>query len=171
MPTAGACCFAVPEPYTWSPCYWTPRLFGRNCAPFPCFITACGLVRLSFDQDGCLSCIFLLLPSPSSLPGFQNAFPGQNPDLWSAGQTQQAWSLGYSWPPMGPSNWWLFTGVEMLLIRCVGFSRSPERPSDCWVFSGTVKLLSNCSECSQSSSTLSPVDPQLLWVWVQQVLY
>ena len=24
-PTAGALRFAVPEPYTWSPCYWTPR--------------------------------------------------------------------------------------------------------------------------------------------------
>ena len=42
---------------TWSPCYWIPRLFGRNWAPFPCFITACRIVKLSFDQNACLSCI------------------------------------------------------------------------------------------------------------------
>jgi hypothetical protein len=45
------------EPCTWSPCYWTPRLIGGNWAPFPCFITACGTVKLSFDQNACLSCI------------------------------------------------------------------------------------------------------------------
>jgi hypothetical protein len=38
-------------------CYWTPRLFGRNWAPFPCFITACGTINLSFDQNACISCI------------------------------------------------------------------------------------------------------------------
>jgi hypothetical protein len=38
-------------------CYWTLRLFCRNWAPFPCFITACGRVKLSFDQNACLSCI------------------------------------------------------------------------------------------------------------------
>jgi hypothetical protein len=29
------------EPYTWSPCYWIPRLFGRNRAPPPSFKTEC----------------------------------------------------------------------------------------------------------------------------------
>jgi hypothetical protein len=58
-PTAGACCFAVLEPYTWSPCHWTLRLFGRNWAPFPCLITACRIVKLSFDQDDCLSSVFI----------------------------------------------------------------------------------------------------------------
>ena len=47
------------EPCTWSYCYWTPRLIGGNWAPFPCFITACRTVKLSFDQNNCLSCIFL----------------------------------------------------------------------------------------------------------------
>ena len=48
------CCL---EPCTWSPCYWTPRLIGGNRAPFPCFIIACGTVKLSFDQNDCLSYI------------------------------------------------------------------------------------------------------------------
>ena len=47
------------EPCTWSPCYWTPRLIGGNRAPFPCFIIACGTVKLSFDQNDCLSYISL----------------------------------------------------------------------------------------------------------------
>ena len=29
------------EPYTWSPCYWSPGLFGGNCPPFLSFITVC----------------------------------------------------------------------------------------------------------------------------------
>jgi hypothetical protein len=47
------------EPCTWSPCYWTPRLIGGNRAPFPCFIIVCGTVKLSFDQNNCLSYISL----------------------------------------------------------------------------------------------------------------
>jgi hypothetical protein len=47
------------EPCTWSPCYWTPRLIGENQASFPCFIIVCGTVKLSFDQNACLSCISL----------------------------------------------------------------------------------------------------------------
>jgi len=42
---------------------------------------------------------------------------------------------------MGPSNQWVFGGVEKLLICCPGCSRSPGRPSD-WIFREAVKLLS-----------------------------
>ena len=71
-------CWSLPlscsEAITWSPCYWIPRLFGGNRAPFPCFITACGTVKLSFDQNACLSCIIfsrrlaLLLFQVSKMP-------------------------------------------------------------------------------------------------------
>jgi hypothetical protein len=40
-------------------CCWTPRLIGENRAPFPCFIIVCGTVKLSFDQNDCLSYISL----------------------------------------------------------------------------------------------------------------
>ena len=71
------CCL---EPHTCSPCYWTPRLFGRNRVP-SLFLHNC--VRNSKIElwSECLSQLhfFISPPSPSSLPGFQNAFPGQNP--------------------------------------------------------------------------------------------
>jgi hypothetical protein len=66
LPTQPFChaqCWNLPLCYselcTWSPCYWTPRLIGGNRAPFPCFIIACRTVKLSFDQNACLSCISL----------------------------------------------------------------------------------------------------------------
>jgi hypothetical protein len=34
-----------------------PKINWRELGPFPCFITACGTVKLSFDQNVCLSCI------------------------------------------------------------------------------------------------------------------
>ena len=73
-----AYCWNLPlccsEPCTWSPCYWTPRLIGGNWAPFPFLIIACGTVKLSFDQNACLSCIIfsrrlaLLLFQVSKMP-------------------------------------------------------------------------------------------------------
>lgn len=81
------------EAITWSPCYWTLRLFGGNQVPFPCFITACGTVKLSFDQNACLSCIIfsrrlaLLLFQVSKMP-FQ-------------ARTQAV----ICWPDTTPSNW------------------------------------------------------------------
>ena len=40
-------------------CNLTPRLFVGNWAPFPCFITVCRIVKLSFDMDNCLSSIII----------------------------------------------------------------------------------------------------------------
>ena len=54
------------EPYKWSPCYWTPRLFGRNPA-FPSFITECWKSKnWTFSRDLCLGS-FLISRSPAPL--------------------------------------------------------------------------------------------------------
>ena len=37
----------------------------------------------------------------------------------------------YIRPPVGSSNWRVFTGAEKLLIYCPGCSRFPGRPRDC----------------------------------------
>jgi hypothetical protein len=116
--------------------------------------------------------IVLILPFPIWI---DLVFVGMGDCLESAsfvfGLLQVSWevfSLGCSRPCVGPSNWGLFTGTEKLLIYCPGCSRSSGRPLDFWDFSGTVKL-SNSSESSWSSTTLSAVDLELLWV--QQIFY
>jgi hypothetical protein len=45
------------EPYTWSPCYWTPGLLGGNCPPFPSFITACWNSKIELWSELGLTCL------------------------------------------------------------------------------------------------------------------
>ena len=66
--------------------------------------------------------------------------------------------------PWGLPTGGLFRGAKKLLICCPGCSRSPGRPSDCWVFCEAVKLLTNCVEYSQSLTSWSVADPQVLWM-------
>ena len=55
------------EPYTWSPCYWTPRLFGGNWAPPPSFITECrNSKNWTLSRELCLGS-FLISCSPAPL--------------------------------------------------------------------------------------------------------
>jgi hypothetical protein len=49
------------EPYTWSPCYWTPRLFGGNQVPPPPSQLSVGNKKLSFDQNLPVLATFLSL--------------------------------------------------------------------------------------------------------------
>jgi hypothetical protein len=55
------------EAITWSPCYWTPRLFGGNWAPPPSFITECrNCKNWTLSRDLCLGS-FLISRSPAPL--------------------------------------------------------------------------------------------------------
>jgi hypothetical protein len=39
------------EPSTWSPCYWSPGLFGGNCPPFLSFITVCWFSKIELWSE------------------------------------------------------------------------------------------------------------------------
>ena len=55
------------EAITWSPCYWTPRLFGGNWAPPPSFITECrNSKNWTLSRELCLGS-FLISRSPAPL--------------------------------------------------------------------------------------------------------
>jgi hypothetical protein len=74
LPTQSFChayCWNLPlccsEAIMWSPCYWTPRLFGRNWAPPPSFITECrNSKNWTLSRELCLGS-FLISRSPAPL--------------------------------------------------------------------------------------------------------
>ena len=90
------------EPYTRSPCYWTPRLIGGNQIPPPSFITECrNSKNWTLSRDLCLGS-FLISGSPAPLLFQVSKMPFQARTqaviYWSDTTTGQGKSHGLSYP-------------------------------------------------------------------------
>jgi hypothetical protein len=74
------------EAITWSPCYWIPRLFGKNRASPPSFITECwNSKNWTLSRELCLGSFLISRGLALLLKVSNMLFQPRTQNMWSAG--------------------------------------------------------------------------------------